>query len=147
MLQIRTHQPGSAIRPAAGNGLDWFRVFDQAQSRVNEWSSWSPSADLYETADEFVLEMGVPGYRPEDVDVTMENGVLSIVGRRSTREEEGRRQYHVREQVHDHFMRSFALPRSVTADDVTAEYENGMLTVRLPKVPEAKPRRVAITAR
>jgi len=146
--QIRRYQPARQLRRQAVNGSDLFSLFDEAFSRdLNGWSAWTPTADLYETGDDFVLEMGLPGFVADDVEVTVERGVLTVSGQRASEEEEDARQYHVREQVYDRFARSFALPASVTSEEVTAEFDNGMLTVRLPKVAEAKPRRVKIAAR
>ena len=146
--QIRTYQPGSAIRRRAGLGSDWIRFLDDQFNReMSGWTAWTPTADLFETEEEFVLEMGLPGYRAEDVDVTVERGVLTVSGARTAEEEPVARNYHVREHTYERFTRSFALPSSVIADDVTGDYENGMLTVRLPKVAEAKPLRVQISSK
>lgn len=146
--QIRTYQPGSAIRRRAGLAPDLIRFFEEPFGReLAGWTAWTPTADLYETEDEFFLEMGLPGFRAEEVDVTVERGVLTVAGVRTAEEEPVERNYHVREHTYERFTRSFALPSSVVADDVTAEYENGMLTVRLPKVAEAKPMRVQVSAK
>lgn len=146
--QLRTYQPGSAIRRGAGIGSDWIRLFDDAFNRdLNGWTAWTPLADLYETEDEFVLEMGLPGFDAESIDVTVERGVLTVTGRREATDETASREYHVREHTFDRFTRSFSLPSSVVVDDVSAEYEGGMLSVRLPKAAEAKPMRVQIAAK
>lgn len=147
--QIRTYRPRSATRHGAGVGSDWIRFFDEAFNGedLNGWTLWSPKADLYETEDDFVLEMGLPGFQPEDVEVTVERGVLSVAGGRVYEEDAKDRQYHVREHTGERFTRSFTLPSSVIADDVTADFENGLLTVRLAKVPTAKPLRVRVTAK
>lgn len=145
---IRTYQPGSAIRRGAGVGSDWFRLFEDAFNRdMNGWTAWTPTADLYESEDEFTLELALPGFRTEDIDVTVERGVLTVSGQRQAPENVEGRHYHVREHAFDRFTRSFGLPSSVIADDVTAELDGGMLTVRLPKVAEAKPMRVQIATR
>jgi len=146
--QIRTYRPAGDIHREAGVGSDWIRLFDQAFNRdLNGRTAWTPAADLYETDDGFVLEMGLPGFRTDSVEVTVERGVLTITGARVADEDADSRHYHVREHTYDRFTRSFALPSSVIADDVTADFENGMLTVKLPKVAEAKPQRVKIAAK
>lgn len=106
-----------------------------------------PAADLFETDEEFVLELELPGLGREDIEVTVEKGILTVSGQRSTETEEERGErhtYHVRERSYDRFSRSFSLPHSVTHEQVDAQFENGMLTVRLPKAAEAKPRRIEV---
>lgn len=146
--QIRTYQPGSALRRSADFGSDWNRLIDDAFGRVlNGWTTWTPAADLYETGDEFVLEMGLPGFDKDSIEVTVERGILTVSGQRARREEDESYTYHVREHTHDRFTRSFALPASVNTDDVRADFHHGMLVVTLPKLAEAKPRRIAVAAK
>lgn len=123
-------------------------LFDEFFGRpMSSWSAWTPSADLFETDDEFVLEMDLPGFEHDDIELTVERNVLTVSGRRPAAEEEAEVTYHLRERNTDRFSRSFALPRSVDADDVTARFSDGILTVTLPKVAEAKPRRIEVEAR
>ncbi len=105
------------------------------------------AADLYETEDGYALELEVPGFREEDVEVTVDRGVLTVSASRDTESTDEGRTYHVRERRAQRFARSFALPASVNAEEVKADIEAGVLTVRLPKAPEAKPRRIAVKAR
>lgn len=139
-------------RTAVRRGTDWStdvnRFFDEFFTpRLSTWSAWTPAADLYETDDEFVLEMEMPGFNKDDIEVTVEHGILSVSGRRTAEREEGERlTYHVRERSYDRFNRSFSLPRSVDAEHVNAEYRNGILRVTLPKLAEAKPRQIAVKA-
>ncbi|HKK08143.1 MAG TPA: Hsp20/alpha crystallin family protein [Gemmatimonadota bacterium] len=113
---------------------------------LSSWSAWTPAADLYETEDAFVLEMELPGFDLDDIELTMERGVLTVTGSRSVEETEGRT-YHLRERSVDRFTRSYALPRSVSAEDIDASFAEGVLKVTLPKAPEAKPRRIEVKAR
>lgn len=116
---------------------------------LNSWSAWTPAADLFETEDAFVLEMELPGFDLDDIELTMERGVLTVSGSRSvedTGETEGRT-YHLRERSVDRFSRSYALPRSVNPDDIDASFAEGVLAVTLPKAAEAKPRRIEVKAR
>ncbi len=146
--EVVTYQPGTAARRAAGFGLDLNRLFDDRFGRgVNGWSAWSPAADLYETNDEFVLRMGLPGFDPEAIDITVERGILTVSGQRTRDEREEQYSYHVREHTYDRFTRSFSLPSTVNADDVRADFHHGMLVVTLPKASEAKPRKIAISAK
>lgn len=128
-------------------GGEWDRLFDEVLTRpLSTWSTWTPAADLYETDDEFVLELDMPGFDQDDIEVTVEHGILGVSGQRTMDEKSERYTYHVRERSYERFNRSFSLPRSVNPDQVAAEFRNGMLRVTLPKAAEAKPRRIAVNA-
>ncbi|WP_420634857.1 Hsp20/alpha crystallin family protein [Candidatus Palauibacter sp.] len=102
------------------------------------------AADLYETEEGYGLELELPGFTEVDMDVTVDCGVLTISGSRAEAEEEKGRTYHVRERRHDRFTRSFALPASIDGEGVVAHLDAGVLTVELPKSPEAKPHRISV---
>ncbi|MDX1393577.1 MAG: Hsp20/alpha crystallin family protein [Gemmatimonadota bacterium] len=145
--QTRTRGSNGGLRRRAAFGSDIDGLFDAVmRSSLNSWAAWAPAADLYETEDAFVLEIGLAGFAHEDIDVTVERGVLTVAGQRSTREEQEEHTYHLREHSYERFARSFSLPGTVRSEDVEADFENGMLVVRLPKTPEAKPRRIAVRA-
>lgn len=147
MLPTRTSRP-NVLRRTNDWTSDVNRMFDEffnLTPRLSTWSAWMPAADLYETSDEFVLEMELPGFDKDDIEVTVERGILTVTGQhRAEAEESERATYHVRERSFDRFSRSFSLPRSVDADSVDATYKNGILHVTLPKVAEAKPRQIAV---
>lgn len=132
------------MTPELGTMLDDF--FGRS---LSSWSAWTPAADLYENEDAFVLEMELPGFDLDDIELTMERGVLTVAGSRSVQESEETegRTYHLRERSVDRFTRSYALPRSVNAEDIDASFAEGVLTVTLPKAPEARPRRIEVKAR
>jgi len=141
----------AARRPWTGNMVpELSNMLDDFFGRpLNSWSAWTPAADLFETEDAFVLEMELPGFGLDDIELTMERGVLTVSGSRSieeTEETEGRT-YHLRERSVDRFSRSYALPRSVNPDDIDANFAEGVLRVVLPKAPEAKPRRIEVKAK
>lgn len=105
-----------------------------------------PSMNVKETKDEFVIEAEVPGYTPDQIDVSVTGNIVAIRGtREETRKEEGVA-YHLRERTLGQFARTFELPDDVDAEKVTADYEKGVLTVRLAKSEATKPRKVAIKA-
>jgi HSP20 family protein len=132
------------FRRGADFGSDWNRLIENAFGDLNGWTAWAPAANLYETGEEFVLEMGLPGFDSDSIDVNVERGILTVSGNRTRSEEDDSRTYHVRELSEERFTRSFSFPASVRADDVRAEFHDGMLVVTLPKSAEAKPRRVRI---
>lgn len=110
--------------------------------------SFYPTTEIKETADEFVLEAEVPGMKRDHVEVNFECGVLTIRGEKQVerRGGEGERSYHLYERSYGSFQRSFTFPGSVDEQKITAGFEDGVLTVHLPKVVEEKThgRRIAI---
>lgn len=106
---------------------------------------WMPPVNVEETQDELVLTAELPGMRQEDVEIEVENNILSIRGERTEERTEGeQRRYHLWERHYGSFQRSFTLPRTVRADDISADYENGLLTIRMPKAAEARTRKITI---
>jgi HSP20 family protein len=108
--------------------------------------TWIPSVNVAETKESLVLTAELPGMREEDVSVELENNVLTISGEKAEERTEGddERRYHVWERSYGSFRRSFTLPRTVKADDITARFENGVLSIDLPKAAEAKGRKIEI---
>ncbi|MDX6682192.1 MAG: hypothetical protein QOG94_2231 [Solirubrobacteraceae bacterium] len=105
---------------------------------------WIPSMDLVETQDHFVLKADLPGMGETDVDVELENNVLTISGERKTEHEEQHEGYYRLERATGAFSRSLSLPEGIDAEAVEAAFDNGVLSVRIPKPAQAKPRRVKI---
>ncbi len=126
------------------------RVFDRffGQGAAQGMTVWAPAVDVRETNDELQVTAELPGLAPEDVNVTVENGVLTISGEKKQEVQEGKEDgnYYLYERRYGRFERSFSLPRSVNADKVKASFENGVLTIALPKAEAAKPRKVQIQA-
>ena len=102
--------------------------------------------DVTENADNFVVKASIPGVKPEDLDVTVNGDTLTIKGELKADEEKKEERYHVRERRWGTFHREIALPVSVDADHVQAEYNNGILTLTLPKSEMSKPKRITINA-
>jgi HSP20 family protein len=107
-------------------------------------NAWSPAVDIFDAPDAIVLKAELPGINPDDIDIEVDDNVLSITGERRFEEhvEEGR--YHRVERAYGRFQRSITLPPNVRADQITAGVENGVLEVRVPKAEEAKPRKIAV---
>jgi HSP20 family protein len=105
---------------------------------------WIPSMDLVETQDNFVLKADLPGMSEGDVNVELENNVLTISGERKTEHEEQHEGYYRLERATGAFSRALSLPEGIDADAVSAQFDNGVLTVRIPKPAQVKPRRVKI---
>lgn len=112
----------------------------------NPVADWAPAVDIIEEKDRFVLRADVPGIDPADIDVSMDNGVLTVSGERkseTTTEEEGFRRV---ERRFGRFYRRFNLPDTADADGIKATSSMGILEISIPKMPEVKARRIAIEA-
>ena len=107
-------------------------------------SDWTPAVDVQELKDAFVVRADLPGVEPKDIDITMENGVLSLRGRRQheTKQEDGG--YRRVERVSGEFFRRFTLPDSADPETISAQMTNGVLTVRIGKRAEIQPRRIEV---
>lgn len=108
--------------------------------------AWSPSVDIFENKDQIVLEAELPGMKPEDVEISIENNVLTLHGERKFEKKDEGDNFHRVERSYGSFTRSFTLPPTVTSENANAEFENGMLRLTLAKREEAKPRRIEIKA-
>ncbi len=106
---------------------------------------WSPNVDIYESENEIILEAELPGMNREDFEVSIENNVITLKGKREFEKKEEGDNYHRVERSYGAFTRSFSLPRTVSAEHTTADFRNGVLKVSLPKREEAKSRRIEVT--
>jgi HSP20 family protein len=106
---------------------------------------WIPAMDVAETDDHYVLRADLPGLSEGDVNVELDNNVLTISGKRSIEHEETKNGYHRVERSYGSFTRSVALPEGVDADGIQANFDKGVLEVKVAKPEQIKPRKVAIT--
>lgn len=108
-------------------------------------NAWVPPVDIYQNGDQvLVLKAELPDMAREEIDITVENGTLTIKGEKKLSTEVKEEQFHHVERRYGAFSRSFSLPQSVDATKVAAEYKQGVLTVRLPLREEAKPRSIKV---
>jgi HSP20 family protein len=105
---------------------------------------WSPALDLHEDKDNFVVKVEVPGMKKEDIDVTLQEGALSISGERKSEEKFEDAEVYRSERFVGRFQRTISLPAPVAADKIKAQYKDGVLTVTLPKTEEAKPKQINV---
>lgn len=121
------------------------RVFSDEFPTPASDGDWLPAVNVEESQEELILTAELPGMRREDIEIELENNVLTIRGQRQEERTEGEeRRYHLWERRYGSFQRSFTLPRTVNGKQISAEYENGLLRVRMPKAPEARGRRIEI---
>jgi HSP20 family protein len=107
-------------------------------------TKWAPACDIYETEKEVVVKAELPGLKKENVNVSIENNVLTIYGERKFEEETKNEKYHRVERTHGEFMRSFTLPAFVDIARIGAEFKDGILMLTLPKREEAKPKQIEV---
>jgi len=121
------------------------RMFSDLYGEAFSRSSWVPAVDIYETDEhEVVLKAELPEMKREDINLTFENGVLTLKGERDFEQETKKENYHRIERRHGSFSRSFTLPNTVDASRISAAYRDGVLTIRLPQRDEAKPKQIAV---
>ena len=125
------------------------RLFDETvgQSGPALVAAGAPAIDLFQTADDVVVKASLPGVDAKDLNISVTGDVLTLRGEvREEKETEGA-QYHVKERRYGSFTRSIALPAAVVADKADAQFENGILTLRLPKAEEVKPKTITVKAK
>jgi HSP20 family protein len=103
-----------------------------------------PAMDAYEEGDDLVIEAHLPGLKPEDIDINVDRGILTISGKTESEEEKRERHYLLREKRSGRFSRSLQLPATYRTEQCHASFENGVLRLVFPKAEEAKPRRIQI---
>jgi HSP20 family protein len=107
-------------------------------------ASWTPAVDVFEDKDSVKIVAELPGVKPEDVKLSIENNVLTLRGEKKQVAEEKTERVHRYERAYGFFERSFALPNTVDAERAEARYDTGLLTIQLPKVERARPREIEV---
>jgi HSP20 family protein len=121
------------------------RAFGQAPTRERGVRTWAPMLDIAERKDAYLVTVELPGVNPDDIDVTLENNLLTIQGERHQTQESSDQQFHRVERSYGSFRRTVSLPSTVEADAIEATFENGLLQLLVPKAEEAMPKKIAIT--
>lgn len=110
-------------------------------------STWTPVVDVRESANELTLAFEMPGIAPDQIEVTTDNGVLTVRGeKREERKEDDDSQFHLVERSYGAFSRSFQLPKNLDESGIEASFENGVLTVRIPKAALPQPKKIEVNA-
>ena len=122
------------------NGFDW------PDRTPTETTAWVPKVDIFENESDLVVRAELSGIDPKEVELSVENNVLTISGERRLEYDEKKDNYHRVERSYGSFSRSFSLPRIVNKDKIRADYKDGVLVVHLPKQEEAKPRQIKIAS-
>ena len=124
------------------------RLFDDAFTRPlsirDGWSASVPAIDMYQTDDDVIVKAALPGIKSDEVQINVNGEMLTLKGEVKQDQEMEEKAWHIREQRYGSFERSVALPTAVVADKAKADFENGILTITLPKAEEVKPKTITI---
>ena len=123
------------------------RLFNEAFERSSDESSittWAPAVDIFETEHELVVKADLPDIQPEELDIRVENNILTIRGERKFEKQVNENNYLRVERAYGSFSRSFSLANTVNSDAIKAEYRDGVLTLTIPKREEAKPKQIKV---
>jgi HSP20 family protein len=123
------------------------RVFGDMLERAGDESNltpWAPAVDIFETEHELVVQADLPDVNPQDLDIRVENNILTIRGERKFENKVNEENYLRVERAYGSFSRSFSLANSVKSDAIKADYQNGVLTLSIPKREEAKPKQIKV---
>ncbi len=126
------------------------RLFDDAFTRpvsLRDGGWTAPAVDMYQTDDEVVVKAVLPGFKADEVQINITGDVLTLRGEMKHEEEKKDKSWHIREHRSGSFERSIVLPTEVTADKAIADFENGILTITLPKAEEVKPKTITVKAK
>ncbi len=139
-------------RPVGASDLLGFRAFNRVFDEAFQWSngtptSWVPATDITESEQGLNLTLDLPGVDPKDVKISLEHRVLTIRGEKVRKSEEKGEQGYRYERTFGTFERTFTLPDTLEGEKVKASYENGVLTVFLPKAEKAKPREIPVAVK
>lgn len=125
---------------------DMDRLFGVPLTTATDSGAWLPPVDIHEEADHFALQVDLPGVDPKAVEITADQGVLTIRGQREGSRRESREGYRRVERITGAFQRRFSLPESADAQGIKAKFVNGVLEVSIPKVAQVQPHRITVEA-
>lgn len=124
------------------------RLFDETFSRgrsaESEMGTWAPAVDIYETEQELVLKVDLPEVDQQEIDIRIEKNMLTIRGERKFHNEVSQDNYLRVERAYGPFSRSFSLPNTINTEAIKADYQNGVLSIRMPKREESRPKQIRI---
>ncbi|MBD3233049.1 MAG: Hsp20 family protein [candidate division Zixibacteria bacterium] len=122
-----------------------FRNFFNEEDWPGLSSQWAPVVDVSENSDKVIVRAEVPGMTKEDIKVTVSDGTLTLTGDKKQEKIDKEENYYRSERSFGSFARTFSLPSTINADKIKAQYKDGVLTVHMPKVEEAKPKQIEIS--
>jgi HSP20 family protein len=133
------------IRYTRPNDLfDWSRVLDNFFTDVPLWNSRTPAVDVKEEETRYLMEVELPGLSEKDIELKVEDNILTLSSKKDESREEKKDGYLIRERRRAEFARTFVLPNDVDREKISAEFKNGLLAVEISKKPEAQPRKIDV---
>jgi HSP20 family protein len=149
MEEMKMRTAISRFEPFRTNSLQeqFNRLFSEAFDRSSDESSittWAPAVDIFETEHELVVKADLPDIKPQELDIRVENNILTIRGERKFEKQVNENNYLRVERAYGSFSRSFSLANTVNSDAIKAEYKDGVLTLTIPKREEAKPKQIKV---
>lgn len=154
MRLVRWQPRGVVQRVPTDDGLSFFREWDRALDEIFNWApasrttaescQWVPRVDVHEEDERFVVDFDLPGMRKEDITIEVEDDVLTVSGERKTGERDEQDQLRRRERFHGKFSRSMSFPSDVDPEKINASFQDGVLSISIPKAERVKPRKVEI---
>ena len=133
------------IRYTRPNNLfDWNGLLDDFFTDTPVWKSRTPAVDVRETENEYLMEAELPGLTDKDIELNVEDNILTLSSKKEQNQEEKKNGYLIRERRKHEFARTFVLPKDVDREKIKGEFKNGLLVVSIPKKPEAKPRKIDV---
>jgi HSP20 family protein len=128
----------------ATQALEKRRTVGETPERLNNETWYHPAADISEDNDGYTLAFDMPGVQPDATDITFNDGVLTVEGKVNNATKDDERNYLVREFGKGHFYRSFTIRTPIDSEGIKGELKNGELTIRIPKAPSAKTKKIAV---
>ena len=133
------------IRYTRPNNLfDWDGLLDNFFTDTPVWNARTPAVDVREAEDAYVMEAELPGLTDKDIELNIEDNILTLSSKKEQDKEEKKDGYLISERRRHEFARTFVLPKDVDREKINAEFKNGLLVVSIPKKPEAKPRKIDV---
>jgi HSP20 family protein len=135
------------FRATSGLESQVSRIFNELFDRSQEsnLTSWAPAVDIFENEHELVVKADLPDVKPEELDIRVENNILTIRGERKFEKKVDEKNYLRVERSYGSFARSFALANTVNSEAIKADYKDGVLTLTIPKREEAKPKQIKVS--
>jgi HSP20 family protein len=124
--------------------FDWNRVLDNFFTDVPLWNSRTPAVDVKEEDKRYLMEVELPGLTEKDIEVKVEDNILTLSSKKEESKEEKKDGYLIHERRRAEFARTFVLPNDADREQINAEFKNGLLMVQIPKKPEAQPRKIDV---
>jgi HSP20 family protein len=124
--------------------FDWNRMLDSFFDDVPVWNTRTPAVDVKEEDQRYLMEVELPGLTDKDIELKVEDNILTLSSKKEESKEEKKNGYLLRERRSAEFCRTFVLPQDADRAEVKAEFKNGLLMVEIPKKPEAQPRRIDV---